>query len=199
MCGKSIDELWLLSDIKKRAPAWFAKPPPKEGEGKKADYDSDDNAKSKTVAKSSGAKGGATKSNKKLPALKDGNDSDGSMPSLQTVSDSSEDDFNFESDSEDDESEEEDSDDESEFDEEMEDHVRELIRDAMDIAMVDPDFTNPRSQAQLFEDMANDKKDNNPFIKLLGSLRGIYSILVRHCDIVPTFLLQVACFPGPAP
>ena len=62
--------------------------------------------------------------------------------------------------------------DESDYDEELEEEFRDWYREAMDIAQADPDFHNPRREAKDFEDMASYKQDN-PFIKLLGSLRGM--------------------------
>ena len=54
----------------------------------------------------------------------------------------------------------------------------------MDIVTADPDYVNPRSNAPEFAEMAQDKKDN-PFLKLLGSLRGAFALnnigVVRVC------------------
>lgn len=126
-----------------------------------------------------GGKKGAPKAGSKKPlAITSGYDSSGSMPSLQTVSDSSDEDIDFEDDEGDSDEEEESDDDDEEYDEEFEDHIREWIRDAMDIAQADPDFNDPRSAANVFEDMSAEKKDN-PFLKLLGSLRGMLSQLSR--------------------
>lgn len=113
------------------------------------------------------------KGGKKPLAITSGHDSDGgSMPSLQTVSDSSDDmDYVSEDDDDDDDGEFGTDDEDSEFDEEFEDHIRDMVREAMDIAQADPDFNDPRRQAAVFEDMSAEKKDN-PFLKLLGSLRG---------------------------
>lgn len=130
-------------------------------------------------------------------AITEGYDSDGSMPSLQTVSDSSEDDMGFMTDEDEDEDEEDDeTDDESDFDEEFEDHIRDMVREAMDIAQADPDFNDPRRQASVFEDMSADKKDN-PFLKLLGSLRGTMDVLfdVYFIKRAP----KVACSPEMRP
>lgn len=102
------------------------------------------------------------------------NDDNGSMPSLQTISDTSEDeDFDDDDDFEEDEDSDEESEDEDEYyDEEEEDHLREMLREAMDVAAADPDFYDPRKNAQEFDGMAQERK-GNPFIKLLGSLRGM--------------------------
>lgn len=134
----------------------------------------------------------AQKHKGKVPlAITEGYGSDDSMPSLQTVSDSSEDDMGFMSDEDgDDEDDEDDDDDGSDFDEEFEDHIRDMVREAMDIAQADPDFNDPRRQAAVFEDMSAEKKDN-PFLKLLGSLRGTMDALFSVYLTTPA--LQVVC------
>ena len=98
------------------------------------------------------------------------------MPSLMTVSDSTDmeekDDLSSDDDDDDDSDEESDYDDE-EYDEDEEDHLREMLREAMDMAAADPDFYNPRSEAVYFKEVAEEKQ-GNAFIKLLGSLRGMH-------------------------
>ena len=64
-----------------------------------------------------------------------------------------------------------DDDDESDYDEELAEEYREWHREAMEMAQVDPDWHDPRKAAATFDDMAAGKQDN-PFLKLLGSLRG---------------------------
>lgn len=167
--GKTIDELWGLTDLKNRTPAWHAYYIPGAdgaGNGKAGD--------SALVPTSGTTKQPGKTAGKKPLAITNGDESDTSMPSLQTVSNSSEEEMDFDSDSDDSGDEYEtdsDEDDDDEFDEELEEELREMIRDAMDVAQADPDFHDPRSSAKFFEDMAADKKDN-PFLKLLGSLRG---------------------------
>ena len=169
--GKTIDKLWGLEDISHRKPSWHAKPtaqPKKEDPG----YDSDE---PRPIVPYKGKK--ATSASKKVPlqlTSGDGNNSDDSMPSLQTVSDSSSDE---EYDSDEDEwesdySDESDEDDDEEYDEEEEDRMREFLREAMDIVAADPDYRDPRSEAPDFQEMAEEKK-GNPFLKLLGNLRGM--------------------------
>jgi hypothetical protein len=97
------------------------------------------------------------------------------MPELQSISDESDDDQDdeeFESEEEDTDSdyETEDEDDE-EYDSEDEDLLRDLEREAMAYATQIPDMFEGPPTDQL-EDVPTDKKDN-PFIKLLGNLRGI--------------------------
>ena len=164
--GKTIDELWGLGDLKYLAPSWHAYHIP----GAAPNPDGDEPPP--LVPYSGNGKQANKPGAKKRLAITSGYDSDGSMPSLQTVSDSSDEvDFSDEDD-EDDESEYETDEEDSDFDEEFEDHIRDMVREAMDIAQADPDFNDPRAQASVFEDMSADKKDN-PFLKLLGSLRGI--------------------------
>ena len=101
------------------------------------------------------------------------------MPSLQTVSNSSEapEDMSDEDYSDDDDSGEESDDEDEMYDEDEEDHLREMLREAMDMAAADPDFYNPRSEATYFKEAAQEKQGNS-FIKLLGSLRGKSIFLV---------------------
>ena len=163
--GKTIDALWGLDDVRNRKPSWHASPTA----SKKTDkgYDSDEPP---TLVAFDGAKKGSKGASKKL-AITDGNESDNSMPSLQTVSDSSDDEDYDNSSSEEEES-DEDSDEDSEYDEEEEDRLRDMWREAMDIVAADETYADPRSDAPDFQQAAADKKEN-PFIKLLGGLRGI--------------------------
>ena len=91
------------------------------------------------------------------------------MPSLQTVSDSSEAETDYEDSSdEDDEIEYEQDED---YDEEDEDLLREFEREAMDAASTIPDFYNPSASAPELDELAEERR-GNPFIKLLSALRG---------------------------
>lgn len=138
-----------------------------------ADYDSDE-PPGLVPFKSKNTKNSTAKSGGRL-AITDGldDDSDGSMPSLQTVSDSSEEESDYNSEFEDDDDSEEDSEEEpdSEYDTDDEDQLREMFREAMDTAAATPDFFDPRALAADFDALAQERK-GNPFIKLLGSLRG---------------------------
>lgn len=121
---------------------------------------------------------GGKKPGKKLLAIANGpaDDSDGSMPELQSVSDSSaSDDDDDESDddaSNDDDNGEDDSDDGYDTDEE--DELREMMREAMNAAMENPDFFDPKADLKEFESFNKvaEERKGNPFLKLLGSLRG---------------------------
>lgn len=176
VCGKTIDELWGLSDLKHRVPAWHVSNNPKAAATNKNE---DNDGPPALVPYSGNGKQAGGKGGKKPLAITSGYDSDaGSMPSLQTVSDSSDEDMDYVSDDDDDDDDDEyeTDEDDSDYDEEFEDHIRDMVREAMDIAQADPDFNDPRRQAAVFEDMSSEKKDN-PFLKLLGSLRGTMAIL----------------------
>lgn len=146
-----IDTLWNLADIRERTPQWHSFYIPGLNDPPTA----------------SNGKGG-----KKRLAITSGDDynSDSSMPSLQTVSDSSE------ADSDSDVSEEfseagSDYDDESDWDTDEEEDMKDMMREAMNIAMGIPDFTDTKTSLPEFDALAAERKDN-AFLKLLGSLRG---------------------------
>ncbi|TFK54510.1 hypothetical protein OE88DRAFT_1676255 [Heliocybe sulcata] len=164
--GQGIDELWDLAEEKERTPQWHAFYMPslgKDGEGPGA------------LTRPGGGRGGK----KRLAITAAGYESDNSMPSLQSVSDSEdeESDNEYEDEDEDEEDEEEYDDDddyetESEddgYDTDEEEQARELLREAMDYALRDPDFLNAKSSEELKLD---DDLKGNAFLKLLGSLRG---------------------------
>ena len=167
--GMDIDTLWQLEDVLQRTPQWHAFYIP--GAGKDAHDDLDGppslyNARDKTPKKKRLAI-----SNR--PANED--ESDGSMPGLQTASSSGEDsDVGKDDDSDDDDDDDdEDSDYESEYDEEFEDEMREMRREAMDIAAAIPEFFDPaKPLPDEFKNLKEERK-GNPFLKLLGSLRGM--------------------------
>lgn len=95
-------------------------------------------------------------------------ESDDEMPELQSVSHSASDDdpdLGGEWGSEDDHW------DESDWDTEDEEGVNECIREMMSIGMSHPDFLDPKAPIPEFDKYAEERKDN-PFLKLLGSLRG---------------------------
>lgn len=95
-------------------------------------------------------------------------DSDEDMPDLQSVSHSSsedDDDSGSEWGSGDDHW------DEDDWDTEDEEGVNDHFREMMDVGMEHPDFLDPRVPIPEFDKYAEERKDN-PFLKLLGSLRG---------------------------
>jgi hypothetical protein len=120
------------------------------------------------LVQSSKRKGGPQR---KRLAITSGEHSDpyDSMPDLQSVSNSS-DDEDSDSDSDSDDGEE--SDDESEYDEEQEDELRDLRREAMDFASEIPGFFDPKSEIGKEFDAFAEERKGNPFLKILGSLRG---------------------------
>ena len=140
---------------------------------------------------------GGNKKPKKLLAITDGraddDDSDGSMPELQSVSDSSGEDDDDIFVSENDEEEESDDDDETDYDSEDEELYRTMLREAMDTAMAIPEFFDPKTTVPEFDALAEERK-GNPFLKLLGSLRG--EMTIRHVpELHALIFLQGACFP----
>ncbi|KAH0827858.1 hypothetical protein J3R83DRAFT_3485 [Lanmaoa asiatica] len=176
--GLSIDSLWRLDEALHRTPQWSSFYMPSL---RTYNSDSDGEQPSRPLLKSTGQKRLVGKKKpKKLLAITDGrvvdNDSDGSMPELQSVSDSS-----GESDedifvSENDEEEESDYDDETDYDSEEEELYRGMLREAMDTAMAIPEFFDPKTTVPDFDALAEERK-GNPFLKLLGSLRGKISTL----------------------
>jgi hypothetical protein len=122
-----------------------------------------------------GAKGGK-KTGKKMLAIANGpaDDSDGSMPELQSVSDSDESEDESDSDDGDSESDDGDNDSDDGYDTDEEDELREMMREAMNAAMENPDFFDPKADPKDFESFNKvaEERKGNPFLKLLGSLRG---------------------------
>ncbi|KAF5380464.1 hypothetical protein D9615_004625 [Tricholomella constricta] len=159
--GDDIDTLWGLTDALSPTPQWHAFYMPNL-----AGYDLD------TEPSPAGFKG--KKKNTKLLAIASGpaNDSDDSMPELQSVSNSS-DEFDSE---DDDDSEEEGGDyesdsDENGYDTEEEDELREMLREAMDTAH-EADWLHSAKVDGGIDPFEQDYRKGNPFLKLLGSLRG---------------------------
>lgn len=167
VCGKSLDALWQLEKAHTRVPQWHARMDPKVKKQTEAGYDSDEPPNLVPFKNKNKSGPGA----RRAITHDDGNDTDGSMPSLQTVSDSDDEDGDeFESEEEsgvEDDSEASD----SEYDTDDEDQLREMFREAMDTAAATPDFFDPRAAASEFDTLAADRK-GNPFIKMLGNLRG---------------------------
>ncbi|KAG2153717.1 uncharacterized protein EDB93DRAFT_1081918 [Suillus bovinus] len=174
----SIDTLWQLDEALRRTPQWSAFYVPHFA-GQDSDSDDGGNLSLIPVKSKGGKKGGGHKRpSKKLLAITDGrgdDESDGSMPDLQSVSDTSDDsdddmvdsDQNFGD--EDDDSDEYET--ESEYDSDEDEQYRNMLREAMDTAMAIPEFFDAKTEVPEFEAIAEEKK-GNPFLKLLGSLRG---------------------------
>lgn len=171
MTDVSIDVLWQLDNVSNRKPQWSATYEP-DLTAHSYDSDSEDfmNSLSKKIHL---RKRRTKKAPKKRLAITDGkpeeHDSDGSMPPLQSVSDSS--DEPDDSDNTDDPEDEHESDEETQYDSEDEEINRNLLREAMDTALTIPDFFDPKTNTAEFDALVEEKKEN-PFMKLLGSLRG---------------------------
>lgn len=150
----NIDTLWNLADIREWAPQWHSMYVPGLNDPE-------------TTTKGKGGK--------KRLAITSGNDydSDGSMPSLQTVSDSSEaeDDSDMSEEFSEAGSDYDDGDDESDWDTDEEEELKHQLREAMNVAMATPDFSDAKTPVPEFDTLAEERRDN-PFLKLLGSLRG---------------------------
>ena len=108
-----------------------------------------------------------SRSSRQVPMAATADDeSDGSMPGLQSVSSSGGD-----RESESEWGSEDEHWDEDDWDTEDEEGANEHIREMMNVGMEHPDFLNPRAPIPEFDKYAEERKDN-PFLKLLGSLRG---------------------------
>ncbi|KIK92133.1 hypothetical protein PAXRUDRAFT_830231 [Paxillus rubicundulus Ve08.2h10] len=176
--NQSVDSLWQLDEALRRTPQWSSFYMPNL---RTYAYDSDDQGMSNALVKSTGPKRNETKKRqKKLLAITDGradddDDSNGSMPGLQSVSDSSdesdEDMFGPDNDAEFYEDDDSGYDDESDYDSEDEELYRSMLREAMDTAMAIPEFFDPKTAVPEFDALTEEGK-GNPFLKLLGSLRG---------------------------
>ena len=95
-------------------------------------------------------------------------DSDEDMPDLQSVSHSSSED---DGDSGSEWGSADERWDEDDWDTGDEEGVNDHIREMMDVGLEHPDFLDPRIPIPEFDKYADERKDN-PFLKLLGSLRG---------------------------
>lgn len=152
--GKDIDSLFRLGDRKHRTPQWHSIHVP--GLHVASDEDLPNLSTSRTK--------------KKPLAITDGNDSTSSIPALLSASNTSSttSDLDIDSDSERDEDLEDSEG--SGYDTEEEDELRDLFREAMDVAhesgFLDTTDPSPGSDAYAKE------RKSNPFLKLLGSLRG---------------------------
>ncbi|KAK2464212.1 hypothetical protein APHAL10511_003669 [Amanita phalloides] len=152
--GKDIEVLWGLSNALDPSPQWHAY------------YKHDLHGHS--VSDESGKKA-LTLTRKQLDFVEDDSDDSSSMPSLHTISGSSE---SSEHEDSDDPNDTCGTDDESGYDTGEEEELREMLRKAMDIVH-DVDFYDSAKLNAGSSPLAqvNDQTDN-PFVKLLGSLRG---------------------------
>lgn len=126
------------------------------------------------------AKGVRNKKKKPLAITSGGNDSDDSMPELQSVSNSSDEaDSDEDSDSDDDSDDDGEDSDDSGYDTEQEDEMREMLREAMDTAH-EADWLHSTNVPAEMDPFLQEDRKGNPFLKLLGSLRGmcVWSIAI---------------------
>ncbi|KNZ80873.1 hypothetical protein J132_04097 [Termitomyces sp. J132] len=159
--GENTDTLWGLTTEFDSTPQWHAVYMSNLG-----DSDSEHEIKPSPRFK------GKTPSKRLAITSSPADDSDDSMPDLQSVSDSS-DELDSDSDEESDEDDEENDSDESGYDTEEEDELREMLREAMDTAH-EADWLHSAQVGQAAEIDPFEQNDRkcNPFLKLLGSLRG---------------------------
>lgn len=171
-----MDALWQLTEARKRIPRWTTL---RISRDDYSDLEDDDTPNRKGLVKR-GAGG-----KKPVAALMDTAwESDDSMPGLLDVSNSSEDDDQDDSlsDYSDDEEEDDDDDDsDSEYDEDEKEELKRMHREAQNLANASPEMFEPEGK----EKYATERK-KNPFLKLLGNLRGRFSgfsLLSSHIDL----------------
>jgi hypothetical protein len=148
--GKDIDALWnLQAAMTKPTPQW------------KAVYVPKDLLDDEDVMKDAVHRGPLA-----IKATAEEDESDDDMPPLQDVSDTDSD-FN---DSDDYEDSSDDDSEESDYDEEHEDELRELRKEAIDIA--EDWFGRGQDEPEPLDSDTAERQKGNPFLKLLSSLRG---------------------------
>lgn len=178
--GEDMDSLWHLEEAFNYAPQWSSYAMP----GISEESDSDAPWKKTALVK---------KSNKKSRlAITNGSDSDSSMPGLQSVSNTSDDDDDDDDDDDSEsESDEESDDDQAGYNTEEEDENRDMLREAMDIAH-EADWISGTDLPPEIDPFLQEDRKGNPFLKLLGSLRGrFYRIVVLTST--EHVVLQVVC------
>ncbi len=114
---------------------------------------------------------------------------DSDMPVLQSVS-NSEDEDDDDDDSDLSEGEDEETD-ESDYDTDEEDGIREFLREAMDAAH-EVDWISGGDIPKEIDPFEQENRKTNPFLRLLGSLRGI-CYLSSFVNILILMAEQVAC------
>lgn len=115
---------------------------------------------------------------KKVLAITNGDsDTDDGMPDLQDVSDSSNDEYSESEEESDESSDDDDSDSEGGYDTDQEDEMREMLREAMDTAVEADWFSSAEVPKEIDPFLQEDRK-GNPFLKLLGSLRGVFIVRI---------------------
>ena len=156
--GKDADALWKLTENFNYAPQWTSYFVP----GLVRDSDKSPNYESK--------KKGTKKKPKEPLRLANGShvSTDSDMPPLQSLSgtddaeDDDDDDFPLD---------QGDDDDASGYNTEEEDEMRDLVREAMDVAH-ESDWASNSHLPKEIDTFEQEDRKGNPFLKLLGSLRG---------------------------
>ncbi|KAG6850951.1 hypothetical protein H0H93_005820 [Arthromyces matolae] len=160
--GEDIDALWNLTAEFNATPQWHSFYLPNMGS---SDSEDDDEHPARAFrAKKKPLKRLAITSG---PAI----ESEDSMPELQSVSNSSDELDTSDEESESEEEDESDSD-ESGYDTEGEDELRELLREAMDTAHEADWLHAAQVEHAADADPFKNERKGNPFLKVLGSLRG---------------------------
>lgn len=175
--GKDIDTLWGLNGALEQTPQWYSFYVPNLAENSDSNDEFSRPPESKKKAYKAITGGSA-------------DDSDGSMPELQSASNSS-DEIDTEDDSDFDHysSSEEVNDDG--YNTEEEDEMREMLREAMDTAH-EADWLHSADVPPEMDPFLQEDRKNNPFLKLLSSLRGMFSPL----SLLSTHVFeQVVCSP----
>ena len=180
--GEGIDSLWQLEGAFDYAPQWSAIAP--------KSYDGFDDSDSDIP---NGRSAIVKKKKKPLAITSGGTDSDDSMPGLQSVSNTSDDDED-DDDDEEEEEEEDSSGDESGYNTEEEDEIRELWREAMDVAH-EADYFDASAVQPEIDPFSQEDRKGNPFLKMLGSLRGRLSKIFLITILADSrfFVVQVEC------
>jgi hypothetical protein len=174
--GKDIDSLWELADALDPSPQWHSYYMPELRDDSDSDGVPSSKRKKKPLAITNG------------PA----DDSDGSMPELQSVSNSSDEaESDYDTDS-DDEDNGEDSDD-SGYNTEREDEIREMLREAMDTAH-EADWLHSANVPSEIDPFLQEDRKGNPFLRLLGSLRGKSYCAIRLRIRVTRLLIRSDVF-----
>jgi len=168
-----MDSLWHLEEAFNYAPQWSSYAMPG------IDEESDSDAPWKKTAL---VKKGDKRS--RLAITNRSDESDSSMPGLQSVSNTSEDDDDDDDDDDYDDSKgsgEESEDDQAGYNTEEEDENRDMLREAMDMAH-EADWISGADLPPEIDPFLQEDRKGNPFLKLLGSLRGrFYRIDVSTC------------------
>jgi hypothetical protein len=168
-----MDLLWHLEEAFNYAPQWSCYSMP----GINEESDSDSAWKMTALVKKGDKKS-------RLAITSGSGDSDSSMPGLQSVSNtSSEDDDEDDEDGSEYELDEESEDDQAGYNTEEEDDNRDMLREAMDIAH-EADWMAGTDLPPEIDPFLHEDRKGNPFLKLLGSLRG------RFCCVVASKFTQ---------